>query len=313
MKKYGLILLLLCLNAFTMLAQDSLQRSPARDSVLMLQDTNLQVRVDKPRNLLDSLGQPQTLRLYFFLHENISGNAIRLQNIEDQRDLPRLKAIRLRNPKTDHWKFWILLGTILFLSLIRLINVKRFDEIMRSAFDLQTDYKSFSDKTGNYFVSNLGLFLNFILSLSLYLTNVLEVNHQIETDNYYLLFWKFSLGLLLAYVSKIVINLLIGSIFKMRGLSTLILINAIIVNNVLGVGLVFLNLFFVFVTGAEMVNLVSGIILVTILVAVIYRQIKNLIMTPQNRRFQFIYIFLYLCALEILPWLVVFKMFLNAW
>jgi hypothetical protein len=159
----------------------------------------------------------------------------------------------------------------------------------------------------------LGLFINFILSLSLFLTTLLQLNHQVETDNYYLFFFKLILVLLAVYAGKILLNIAIGFIFRVRSLSITTLFNAILVNNLLGVGLVFLNLFFVFVANVQMANVFSAVILITILVGVVYRQIKNLIMTAQNTHIQIIYIFLYLCALEILPWLVLFKLFLNSW
>jgi hypothetical protein len=76
---------------------------------------------------------------------------------------------------------------------------------------------------------------------------------------------------------------------------------------------VFLNLFFVFVNEPVIVNIIASISIITILISVIYRQIKNILMISQYTKLQFVYIFLYLCSLEILPWLVLFKVFLNSW
>jgi hypothetical protein len=98
-----------------------------------------------------------------------------------------------------------------------------------------------------------------------------------------------------------------------KQMSSVIIFNALVLNNVLGVALVFINLFFVFVSDPKIVNIIASISIITILLSVIYRQIKNIIMISQISKFQFIYIFLYLCALEILPWLVIFKVFLNRW
>ncbi|OYU96297.1 MAG: hypothetical protein CFE21_07825 [Bacteroidetes bacterium B1(2017)] len=301
------VLFMLCLASY---GQDSTLKQTPNDSVSRIQDS---LENNTPLTFADSLASPVLMRKYFFLNEQISGTAVILKTQEQARDLPRLKAIKIRKLEASHWKFWILLLTVFFLALIRLLNVKRFDEIILSSFDIHADFKGYSDKTGNYLVSNIGLFINFILSLSLFLTTFLELNHQIETDNYYLLFWKFSLVLFLVYLAKIIINMVVGLLFKMRKLSVVILFNAIMVNNILGVGLVFLNLFFVFVTDLFSAKIISAIILITILVAVIYRQIKNLLMSPQSGRFQFLYIFLYLCALELLPWLILFKLFLNSW
>lgn len=294
-------------------AQDTNAVLNVADSLVQTIDS---IDPNKPRelnNILDSLESNETMRHYFFLNEKIVGNAVFNGNLEESRDLPQLKAIRLRSGKNEPWKFWILITTILLMAATRLMNVKRFDEILLLAFDMQADYRKYADKTANYFLSNLGLFINFILSLSLFLTTLLQLNHQVETDNYYLFFLKLILVLLVVYAAKILLNIAIGLIFRVRSLAITTLFNTILVNNLLGVGLVFLNLFFVFVANVQMANVFSAIILITILVGVVYRQIKNLIMSVQTTHIQFTYIFLYLCTLEILPWLVLFKLFLNSW
>ncbi|MDZ4668897.1 MAG: DUF4271 domain-containing protein [bacterium] len=304
---------LLFAHCFCGQGADTLSRQTP-DTTLVQTDT-LAISLEKslPKNLMDSLAEPSYTRQYFFLNEQIIGNAVMLQSAEDSRDLPRLKAIRLRKISNENWKFWTILSTLLFLALIRLINIKRFNEILLSGIDLHADYQSYTGKTSNYIWSNLGLFLNFIFSVSLFLVHLFELNQQIETESFYLLFWKLSGIIFILYVAKFSVNIIIGNIFKMVPTSFVALFNAMVVNNLLGVILVFLNLFFVFISDSFTANFLSVIILLTLLISVIYREIKNVVMTQQKGQYQFIYIFLYLCALEILPWLVVFKLFLISW
>jgi hypothetical protein len=224
-----------------------------------------------------------------------------------------LKAIQLRNKPRESWKFWTLLINLLFLALIRLIHIKRFDEIVQSAFDLQADFSQYSDKVGTYVASHTGLFINFIVSISFFISNLLAVNNELDNSDYSGLFLQLSIGLFALYLGKIMLNLFIGYLFKVKQMSSVIIFNALVLNNVLGVALVFINLFFVFVSDPKVVNIIASISIITILLSVIYRQVKNIIMISQISKFQFIYIFLYLCALEILPWLVIFKVFLNRW
>jgi hypothetical protein len=313
MKKRIFGLILFVFGIWQLHAQDSIAVLNVADSLVQTIDSIDPNKPKELKNILDSLQSPETMRHYFFLNEKVVGTAVFTGNLDESRDLPQLKAIRLRSDKNEPWKFWILITTILLLAVTRSLNVKRFDEILLLAIDMQADYTKYADKTANYFLSNLGLFINFILSLSLFLTTLLQLNHQVETDNYYLFFLKLILVLLAIYAGKFLLNIAIGFIFKVRSLAITTLFNAILVNNLLGAGLVFLNLFFVFVANVQMANVFSAIILITILVGVVYRQIKNLIMSAQTTHIQFIYIFLYLCTLEILPWLVLFKLFLNSW
>lgn len=265
------------------------------------------------KNLLDSLAHPETVRHYFFEHEKI--NKIIEPNIssEESRDLPLLKAIHLRNKPRESWKFWTILFNLLFLAIIRLIHIKRFDEIISSAFDLQADFSQYADKAGTYVASHTGLFFNFIIATSFFITSLLAENHQLETNNYLSFFLQLSIGIFLLYMIKIFINLFVGYLFKIKQMSSVIIFNALVLNNVLGVALVFLNLFYVFVNDNKIVNIIASVSIVTILLSVIYRQIKNILMISQVSKFQFVYILLYLCALEIFPWLVIFKVFLNSW
>lgn len=308
MLKRALLFLLFNLPLIYLSAQDSIQ-------MVMIDSPNLNTYlVDlNPKNLLDSLANSANVRLYFFRNEGVSNEIESEKLVESNRDLPLLKAIQLRKKPREAWKFWLLLINLLFLALIRLIYIKRFDEIIQSAFNLQADFSQYTDKVGTYVASHTGLFVNFIIAVSFFISNLLSINHQLERSNYYGFFIQLSIGLFLLYLGKVTLNLFIGYLFKIKHMSSVIIFNALVLNNVLGVVLVFLNLFFVFVNEPVIVNIIASISIITILISVIYRQIKNILMISHYTKLQFVYIFLYLCCLEILPWLVLFKVFLNSW
>lgn len=285
-------------------------------TIQVAKDTSLKIELlenASPKNLLDSMAKPQNMRLYFFRNEGVTNYIESTESTKTTRDLPLLKAIQLRNKPRDTWKFWTLLFNILFLAIIRLIHIKRFDEIVQSAFDLQADFSQYTDKAGTYVASHTGLFVNFIVAVSFFISNLLASNHELESDHYAGVFLQLSFGLFLLYLGKITLNLFVGYLFKVKQISSVVIFNALVLNNVLGVALVFINLFFVFVSDPLITKFIASASIITILLSVIYRQIKNIIMISQFSKFQFIYIFLYLCALEILPWLVIFKVFLNSW
>jgi hypothetical protein len=131
MLKRVLIFLLFNLPLVYLSAQDSIQI--ARIDSLTL---NTPVVDLNPKNLLDSLANSANVRLYFFRNEGVSNVIESEKSVESNRDLHLLKAIQLRKKPREAWKFWILLLNLLFLALIRLIHIKRFDEIIQSAFNL---------------------------------------------------------------------------------------------------------------------------------------------------------------------------------
>ncbi|MDP1726682.1 MAG: DUF4271 domain-containing protein [Bacteroidota bacterium] len=264
-------------------------------------------------NILDTLSGIQLLRKIFFLNENIKGIRVAIEEEKLARDFPRLKAIKMRPVKSQNWKFFVLILLIFYIGIIRLVNIKRFDEVLGSAFDLTSVVKNFNEKGSNYLLTSISLFIAFLVSISLFLVSVIEKTKSYETDNYFKLFFWIILGLILIYILKVFLNLMISGIFKMRGMAILTLLNAVFINNFLGIVLVFLTLIYIYGPDSNSLVTITGISFLTILAAIIYRLIKNILMAPKVSGYPIIYLFLYLCAFEIFPWLIVFKLFLNSW
>jgi hypothetical protein len=108
-------------------------------------------------------------------------------------------------------------------------------------------------------------------------------------------------------------SFIVGQLSGMKTLSSILLFNTLVVNNFLGVVLVFLNLLYLYIPGEDARSAIEAIILISIFVAVIYRQIKNILMSLNQSKEQLIYIILYFCSLEIVPWLILLKIFINGW
>lgn len=289
-----------------MLAQPDTLALPI-DSIA-LSDASIQGTGSK---YLDSLQKGDNLRQMFFLNERVHGEALHIQASEQLRDLPKLKSIRYRLPNKENWKFWVLVGSLVFLSFIRLSNPKRFDEQLLTASDFSIDLKFSTEKTGSYLFNHIALFANFIISLSLFWVTYMEYHSLEENVNYSIRIWQ-QVGILLGlYLGKTIFGALVGYILEMRIYSRVFLYNTLVVNNFLGVLLVFFNLFYIYVPTPETLMVVESIILILIFVAIIFRSIKNVLMSLQAGKEQLIYIILYLCSLEIVPWLVLLKMFIN--
>ncbi len=264
-------------------------------------------------NILDTLTGTQLLRKIFFANENIKGIRVAIEEEKLARDFPRLKAIKLRPVKSQNWKFFVLMILIFYIGIIRLVNIKRFDEVLGSTFDLTSVVKDFKEKGSNYLLTSISLFIAFLVSISLFLVSIIEKTKSYETDSFFKLFLWIILGFILIYVLKVFLNLMISGIFKMRGMAILTLLNAVFINNFLGIVLIFLTLIYIYGPDSNSLVTITGISFLTILAAIIYRLIKNILMAPKVSGYPIIYLFLYLCAFEIFPWLIVFKLFLNSW
>jgi len=271
----------------------------------------IQVKLIEGLNYLDSLKKDNNLRKMFFLNEQVSGEAVQMNGSEKTRDLPRLKSIRYRLPRKENWKFWILVGSMLFISFIRISNIKRFDEQLMTASDFSIDLKFSTEKTGSYLFNHLALFANFLISLSLFWVTYIEHHSLEENVHYSLRLWQQVGILLILYSGKFIISIVVGYIFEMGMYARVFLYNTLVVNNFLGVLLVFFNLFYIYIHTPETLLIVESIILILIFIAIIFRTIKNALMSLQAGNEQLIYIILYLCSFEIVPWLILLKLFIN--
>jgi hypothetical protein len=271
----------------------------------------IQVKLIEGLNYLDSLKKDNNLRKMFFLNEQVSGEAVQMNGSEKTRDLPRLKSIRYRLPRRENWKFWTLVGSMLFISFIRISNIKRFDEQLMTASDFSIDLKFSTERTGSYLFNHLALFANFLISLSLFWVTYIEHHSLEENVQYSLRLWQQVGILLILYSGKFIISIVVGYIFEMGMYARVFLYNTLVVNNFLGVLLVFFNLFYIYIHTPETLLIVESIILILIFIAIIFRTIKNALMSLQAGNEQLIYIILYLCSFEIVPWLILLKLFIN--
>lgn len=279
-------------------------------SIVQVQDT---ISKGTGSAYLDSMMQDKVLRKLFFKNEAITGIAVSIDNSEEERDLPRLKEIRYRSPKKENWKFWVIAGTLLFLATIRLSNIKRFDEQLIASANLQIEVDAFKEKAGAYLLNHVALFVNLLVSLSLFWVSYSEYHRLHESMDYTVLLWQQVFVLILIYIGKAVVVGFSSGLVGMGNLGRIVLYNTLVVGNFLGVVLVFLNLFYLYIPDAGARKAIEAVILITIFVSVIYRQIKNILMSMQSGKEQLIYIILYLCSLEIVPWLILLKIFLHGW
>ena len=307
------VLMLLLVNSLYSLPVDTILVSNSTTDSIQA-DTNKVIKYTRSDySLLDSFRNYTTLRSIAFPYENIKGLAITEDVKFESRTLPGVKEIVFRKKRDETWKFWILITIIFFVASVRLINIKRFDEIISSAFDMSFDLKVWVEKSPNYIITSLAIFIGFITSSALFAVTYAERKSLIEVNSDVSLFWSVSLGLLIIYIAKIFLNLFVGLIFKTQRLSQLFLFNAISINNLVGLFLIVLNLVYIYVPDYGTIRFIGACAIVVILVGFIFRMIKNLLMGSSVSKYPIIYLFTYLCAFEILPWCVVFKLYLNTW
>jgi hypothetical protein len=152
------------------------------------------------------------------------------------------------------------------------------------------------------------LFVNLIISLSIF--SIIGYNTLVEPLSFDLpLFIKVFVGIGAIILIKILLERLIGSLFDIDTLIDSYLFQKTNYKNYVGLILLPINILLIFALkpNTTIIYIVFGLIVVVNIIGFI-TSVKTHQKTILNNLFYFI---LYLCALEIAPYIVLYKLFLN--
>ncbi|MDH7446022.1 DUF4271 domain-containing protein [Aquimarina sp. 2201CG14-23] len=186
-----------------------------------------------------------------------------------------------------------LVNSIQFSDFVMLFNTNKYIVLHQKGNKLSTPFNGL-------------LMLVQILSVSLFLYLCLDVlEWQTDTINI-TLYFKIATLYLVVLICKILVEKIISTIFSIETLIEDYLFYKISYRNFLGVFLLPLNLLFIYTAKPSKIVLiilvVSLLILNLIVLFSIYKKNENIIL---NHSFYFI---LYLCALEIAPYFMLYKL-----
>ena len=142
------------------------------------------------------------------------------------------------------------------------------------------------------------------------INNQLEVRHILITSNYFLQFLLVLLFLTGIYFLKFLMHTLLGVLLKMKKLGIGFVSNTISVNNFLALVIFPLIISTVYYQHAIWSSVIAQTVVAVFFISVIYRVVRITLLSNRFFSFPRIYLFIYLCALEIVPWFVIVK-FLN--
>ncbi|MFN4083155.1 MAG: DUF4271 domain-containing protein [Bacteroidia bacterium] len=269
------------------------------------------IKTNRTETILDSLKNDAFLRSIFFKNENIETQKFINGSKQFNRVVPGVKEIKLRPGKIYNWKFWVLISIAVVLITIRLINLKQFDEVLSYAYRIDIyDNTIKGTKTVSYII-NISLQLIFISSLALFAIIYAEERRLISVQNGLNIFIKTLVILIIIYLVKIILVYNLSAVIKFTRFAKAVLINAFSVNNIIGIVLVPILLIYTYSSSFDIKTIAFIASIIIIISGVLYRLIKNAITILFQNQYPTIYIIIYLCAFEILPWLIIFKLLIN--
>jgi hypothetical protein len=285
-------------------------RTDSSSTDTMLFDSLRSFRASSKRfGLLDSLGNDSMLRTIVKPFQFI--NTPYVAKMQVRKNLPTTKEIKLRSRENDPWKFWVIVFIFAYIAFVRIANPNNFRVFMLSVFNLKLSDKIWEDQRSFFGFVILQLFAIYLFIAAIFINNQLELRNVLWVGNYFLQFVLVFMVLMVIYLVKFLLHTVLGGLLKMKKLGIGFVSNTISINNFLALVIFPLIIFTVYYHNTLWSSVVAQTVVAVFFISVVYRVVRITLLSSRFFSFPKIYLFIYLCALEIMPWLVIVK-YLNS-
>ena len=205
--------------------------------------------------------------------------------------------------------FYVITALVIIFALLKLAFAKYFNDLLRVFFRTTLKQRQIKEQLiqtplpslmfNGFFVASAGLYINFLLHYFKFT----------PVANFWLLFLYCCIGLSIIYLVKFVGLIILGWLFNMQKAADSYIFIVFIINKIIGISLLpFLIL----------LGLTEGVMYIVALVMswccvgglLLYRFILGFTAIRNEVRFNLFHFLLYLCAFEIAPLLLIYKLLL---
>lgn len=215
----------------------------------------------------------------------------------------------LKYQKVASWQSLILTLTVLLLGLAKAFSKSRFKQTYKSLFNYRVAQEVCGEEKVFFHRVNLLLTTNYILITALFIYQLKELINQnvfsYADGVFYVLIIVF---LILLNFGKILFVKILAFIFNVPHLVSDYLFNLTLFNNLLGVFLIPV-LALMYFTSLDFGLILQFFALPLLCISFILRLLR-VVALGTEKGVSYLYIFLYICSLEILPLVVIIKIFI---
>jgi len=214
----------------------------------------------------------------------------------------------LREIISNEWYTVLIVLSLCILTLAKQVYANRFAEFIRVVgnskyLKIYSREKKLIDKFDAL------LFINLIISLSIFVfLSYTTLVKQVPFDLF--LFLKIALGISIVFLVKILLERLIARLFTINSVIDAYLFQKTSYKNFMGMLLIPINIFLVFAVhpNPTMLFVIFGVLILINLIGIItsIKSYQKIILH------NFFYFILYLCALEIGPYIILYKLFTDS-
>lgn len=202
--------------------------------------------------------------------------------------------------------FYLLVGLLLFLALLRRTFPKYFNDLFRLFFRTTMKQRQLREQLMQTPLPSLLMNSFFVLSCGLYL-NLLLQHFELKTvDNFWLRFFYCSLGISSVYFIKFIGLVLSGWLFNMKEVANSYIFIVFAINKIIGIFLLPFLVLLAFIDGVGY-SIALWMSWIGIVILLLYRLVLTYSAVRNQVKVNPFHFFLYFCAFEIAPLLLIYK------
>jgi hypothetical protein len=221
-----------------------------------------------------------------------------------------LKANRIQlhtvNQYQPDWILALLIFCFILQAWVQFVYRKRFRQLVLAPFSKRFLNQLVRD--GNLFNERLSLALGIIyfisIALMIYEVNDLLLEGQIPPPlkefSFYLVIM---LSLFLFWIIKVSGIRLLGMVFKTENTTGMYLLNVLVINIITGMVLIPLLVLVIYMKSVFLLH----ITLIIIILSLLFLFVRGFLIGLSLTKFSYLFLFVYLCTLEILPLIILIK------
>lgn len=270
-------------------------------------DTQAIIAKVEGNSFLEKLKSPIFKQQTFYPFMELSESTIKLEvvNKPSRGKLPNIKELDVRKLKQSNWRFWIICFILLYIAFVRISNTNNFRVFILSVFNLKLSSKIWEDQRYTFTFTTVQLFAIYIMISALFINGYLEMNFiQIFENPVYQYFATVAV-LFFVYFLKFSIHTFLGALLKIKKLAISFVANTVSVNNFLALVIFPFIIFFTYNRNPLYIIILSQVVISIFFIGVAYRLVRIFLLSGKFIQLPKFYLFIYLCALEILPWFVI--------
>jgi hypothetical protein len=216
---------------------------------------------------------------------------------------------QLKKGSRDESMFYFLCALLFYFGFIRIAFIKYLDNLRTLFFRITMRQQQIRDQVLQSPLPSLMLNILFIISTGLFLSFVADYHNIVPGMNRWLLLFYCCVLLAVIYLGKFILLKMVGWMFNIRIAADTYIFIVFLVNKMMGIYLLPALLLMAFAKGPFLTILITLtycfiLILFIYRFIIAYRPVRNEI---KLSRFHF---FIYLCAFEIAPLLLIYKVLL---